>query len=157
VAYGFQLPAYGGPAASGSFLDSGTSLDMGKLLDFGGSSGGNGDGIRAGAQNSLVPDALVPKERTFMDGMLGDATSNGWGGLALKGLGGAAGLFMGMQQYGLAKDALAQAKDQYAKNYAAQRITTNAALSDRQNARVAASPTGYASTADYMSQYGIKA
>jgi hypothetical protein len=61
---------------------------------------------------------------------------------------------MGMQQYGLQKDALKQAKDQFAKNYAAQKGMTNSALSDRQIARNAAGP-GYQDTAGYMSQYGI--
>jgi hypothetical protein len=86
---------------------------------------------------------------------LGDATNKGWGGLALQGLGGAASLYMGMQQYGLAKDALKQSKEQYAKNYAAQKSMTNASLSDRQIARNAAGP-GYQDTAGYMAQYGIK-
>jgi hypothetical protein len=56
--------------------------------------------------------------------------------------------------WGWQKDALNQAKEQFAKNYAAQRGITNSALSDRQIARNAAGP-GYQDTAGYMSQYGI--
>lgn len=108
-------------------------------------------GFRSSADSSL------PAKPDFfsMESLLGNATQKGWGGLALQGLGGAAGLFMGMQQYGLAKNALAQAKEQYAKNYAAQQATTNSALNDRQIARNAAGP-GYQDTASYMAQYGIK-
>ena len=89
-----------------------------------------------------------------MESLLGNATQNGWGGMALGGLGAAGSLYLGMQQYGLQKDALAQAKDQFAKNYAAQKGMTNSALSDRQIARNA-SGSGYQDTAGYMAQYGI--
>ena len=62
---------------------------------------------------------------------------------------------MGMKQYGLAKDALNQAKEQYNKNYAAQKTTTNSSLEDRQRARVASSPNAYESVDTYMAQNRI--
>ena len=71
---------------------------------------------------------------------------------ALSGLGN---LFMGMQNYGLAKDQLKFQKDAYNKNYAAQAKTTNASLEDRQAARVASNPTAYASVSDYMAKNRI--
>jgi hypothetical protein len=89
-------------------------------------------------------------------GFLGNKEGAGWGGLALGGIQGAANLFMGMKQYGMAKDALNQAKEQYNKNYAAQKTTTNASLEDRQRARVASSPNAYISVDEYMAQNGIK-
>lgn len=80
---------------------------------------------------------------------------NGWGGLAVQGALGLGNLFMGMQQYNLAKDTLANNKAQFAKNYAAQRQATNTALEDRQRARVSANPNAYQSVSDYMAQHRI--
>ena len=71
---------------------------------------------------------------------------------AVSGLGN---LWMGMKNYGLAKDQLAFQKDAYAKNYAAQKQITNASLEDRQRARVAANPAAYASVSDYMAKNRI--
>lgn len=87
---------------------------------------------------------------------LSTSTQQGWGGTAL-GVG--QGLFnawMGLQQYGLAKDQLREGKRQFGLNYDAQVKTTNSALEDRQRARVASNPGAYQSVGDYMTQYGIK-
>ena len=70
----------------------------------------------------------------------------------LQGLGSA---YMGMQQYGLAKEQLQFSKDSFNKNYAAQAKMTNAMLEDRQRARVAANPGAYQSVGDYMAQSRI--
>ena len=87
---------------------------------------------------------------------LADGTSvNGFGGMTLGALSGLGNLFMGMQNYGLAKDQLKFQKDAYNKNYAAQKQTTNASLEDRQRARVASNPTAYQSVSDYMTKNGI--
>lgn len=64
--------------------------------------------------------------------------------------------FMGMKQYGLYKDQLAESKRQFGLNYDAQRTTTNTALQDRQIARVASNPGAYQSVGAYMSANGIK-
>ena len=93
-------------------------------------------------------------------GMLGSTDSNGiktegWGGMALGGASALANLFMGMQQYGLAKDQLAFSKEAFNKNFEAQRNSTNSALADRQAARVASNPGGYESVGDYMKKYGV--
>ena len=61
-----------------------------------------------------------------------------------------------MKNYGLMKDQLAFSKDSFAKNYEAQRTTTNASLQDRQAARVASNPGAYQSVSDYMAKNGIK-
>ena len=71
---------------------------------------------------------------------------------AISGLGN---LFMGMKNYGLAKDQLKFQKDAYNKNYAAQVKTTNASLEDRQRARVASNPTAFESVSDYMAKNRI--
>lgn len=86
----------------------------------------------------------------------GTKTGQGWGGMAL---GSAQGLFnawLGMKQYGLAKDQLAEGKRQFQLNYDAQRTTTNSALEDRQRARVASNPGAYQSVGAYMDQNGIR-
>ena len=102
----------------------------------------------------------LSKEPTLWDSFLGykkvDGTAvNGFGGLALGAASGLGNLWMGMKNYGLAKNQLAFQEDAYAKNYAAQAKITDAALEDRQRARVAANPTAYASVSDYMAKNGI--
>lgn len=95
------------------------------------------------AGNGPVGSSFMDSD--FMKGMLGkrnkDGTQDlGWGGMAL---GTAQGLFsgyMGMKNYGLAKDSLEQGKKQFQMNYDAQKQTTNTALEDRQRARVANNP-----------------
>ena len=68
---------------------------------------------------------------------------NGWGGLALGGLQGLGSAYMGMQQYGLARDQLQFSKDAFNKNYGAQKITTNNQIRSRNFARNAANPGMY--------------
>lgn len=87
-----------------------------------------------------------------MNGIFG---KNGWGMPALQVGTGLLDSFMGLKQYGLAKDALKQQRNQFDKNFAAQQKTTNAALSDRQRARVASNPGAYQSEADYMARWGV--
>lgn len=83
------------------------------------------------------------------------AQQQGWGGLALGAAQGLGNAWMGMKQYGLAKDALKENKRQFNTNYEAQRKLTNAQLEDRQRARVAANSGAYQSVGDYMNKNGI--
>lgn len=91
----------------------------------------------------------------WWDGWAGTKEAPGWGGMAMNGISGLASAFMGMKQYGLAKDTLNQHKAEYAANYAAQKTTTNASMADRQAARVASNPGAYQSVGDYMNKNGI--
>ena len=96
----------------------------------------------------------------WWDGALGSTNAqgmktDGWGGMALSTVSGLMNAYMGMKQYGLAKQTLAHNKDQFAKNYAAQKTTTNAAFEDRQRARVASNPGAYQSVGDYMKKNAI--
>lgn len=96
------------------------------------------------------------RESGFLGGR--DANNNqfqGWGGLALGGLQGLGSLYMGMKQYGLAKDQLGFQKDAFSKNYEAQKMATNTQLEDRQRARVASNSGAYQSVGDYMKQNGV--
>lgn len=80
----------------------------------------------------------------------------GWGGLALGAAQGIGNAFMGMRQYGLAKDALKENKRQYNQNFAAQRQTVNSQLEDRLRARVASNAGAYQSVGKYMDKNRIK-
>ena len=89
-------------------------------------------------------------------GMVGTSEQPGWGGLGLRAASGIASTFMGMKQYGLAKNRLAAQKEQFERNYAAQRTTTNAQLEDRQRARVSADANAYESVGSYMDRNRIR-
>lgn len=113
-----------------------------------------------GDWGSTTPTVPVDTGASFMKSLLGykDAQGNqfqGWGGLALGAAQGIGNLFMGMQQYNLAKESLANSKAQFEKNYAAQAQTTNTALEDRQRARVASNAGAYESVDSYMSKHKV--
>lgn len=78
-----------------------------------------------------------------------------YGGTLLGAAQGLGNLFLGMKQYGLAKDALKESRRQFQLNYDAQRKLTNARLMDRQNARRAADPTRHMSAEEYLEKYGV--
>ena len=109
----------------------------------------SGPNFNSGATNMSGPGANTG----FLDGALGP---NGWGNLALNAAGGLASTFLGMKQYGLAKQSLAENKRQFQLNYDAQKQTTNTRLEDRQRARVASNAGAYQSVGDYMTVNGIK-
>ena len=80
-------------------------------------------------------DSIDPKTGIKTQGMLG----------SLAGLGSAAAnWYMGMKQYGLAKDTLKENKKQFAMNYGAQRDITNEKLRYQHEALLAANPRAYA-------------
>lgn len=76
--------------------------------------------------------------------------------VGLGALQGAASLYMGMQQYGLAKKQLSESKRQFDMQYGANKTLTNARLEDRQAARVASNPGAYQSVDAYMAKNGVK-
>lgn len=111
--------------------------------------------------NPNISNTVAPYDPSLWDKFFGyrDANGiahNGMGGLALGAASGLMNGYMAMQNYGLAKDQFNFQKNAFNKNWAAQKSTTNAAMSDRQAARVASNPTAYQSVGDYMTQYGIK-
>lgn len=109
-----------------------------------------------------VPGVTAPTGGSLFGGFLnqyndsGQITQQGWGMPAIAAGQGLFNAYMGMQQYGLFKDQLKQAKREFNLNYDAQQRTTNAALEDRQRARVASNPGAYQSVGDYMNQNGIQ-
>lgn len=88
-------------------------------------------------------------------GILGTRDAQGWGGLALGGAQALGGLYLGMKQYNLAKEALAASKSQFERNFANQVKNTNTALEDRQRARVASNAGAYQSVGDYMNDHKV--
>lgn len=76
--------------------------------------------------------------------------------MAIGGLSALSNSYMGMKQYGLAKEQFAESKRQYNQNYAAQRTLTNSQLEDRQRARVASNAGAYESVGSYMNRNGVK-
>lgn len=66
--------------------------------------------------------------------------TDGWGKPAIDLLGGLTNLFLGMKQYGLAKQIAADSRSQFERNFNAQRQAINAHMEDRQRARVSANP-----------------
>lgn len=118
---------------------------------------------------SLVPGLTGPSGGGGMgagggggmfDGFLSQTNANGvtqqgWGMPALAVGQGLMNAWLGMKQYGLAKQTLEENKRQFQLNYDAQAKTTNSALEDRQRARVASNAGAYQSVGDYMSQNRI--
>lgn len=128
---------------------------------FGSNYDGSGfNGVGAGSNLAPVTQKSPWYNSGAFEGMLGSTDANGirtqgWGGLAL-GVGqGLMNAYLGMQQYGLAKDTFNENKRQFELNYAAKQKTTNAALADRQAARVASNSSQYESVGDYMKKYGV--
>ena len=109
-----------------------------------------GPNFNSGATNMSGPGVT---DKSFWESATGP---NGWGNLALGAASGLASTFLGMKQYGLAKQTLAENKRQFQLNYDAQKQTTNTRLEDRQRARVASNAGAYQSVGAYMGANGIK-
>ena len=134
------MPDYGSPTGNGAWL--GDYGDLAPALTNVTPPGGGSNWFR---------------DSGFLSQKNADGTmSQGWGGLALGGAQALGSLYMGMKQYGLAKETLANNKAQFERNFAAQKATTNASLEDRQRARVASNPDAYQSVGDYMNQNGVR-
>ena len=145
---------------------------------------GQGMGGSTAGDSSLAPGAMTDKiaELNLGGGGLMDGFKKSWGemdwfggkgkdGMKTMGkadylMGGASAAlnaFMGMKQYGLQKDQFNFQKNAFNKQFTAQAGLTNASLSDRQQGREAEyafngnKGVKPASTADYMSKYGVKA
>lgn len=141
---------------SNNLLNIDTSNPMGIATQpqsgMGGFSLGQIPGMSAGVGTAA---GAAPAGGGFMKGLIGTKEAPGWGGLALGAAQGLSDAYTGMQQLALAKKTLAANKEQFALNFGAQQRTTNAALEDRQRARVASNSGAYQSVGDYMNQNRI--
>jgi hypothetical protein len=117
--------------------------------------GGWGGGLmpQAGSTGTMGIPAKVP---TFWDKMIGwtdpatQVQHAGWGGLALGGIEALGSGWLGLQQYGLAKDQLKFQKEAFNRDFANQVKMINGQLEDRQRARVQSNPYAYESVGAYL-------
>jgi hypothetical protein len=122
-----------------------------------------GQSLLTSANTGTLPGmGINPDEMSLWGKMFGQTNADGtqhMGALAptinsLTGLGNA---YLGMKQYGLAKDALRQSKREFEINHGNQVRMTNAELEARQRNRIAANPNaGYRSVGDYMNEFGVQ-
>lgn len=126
---------------------------------YGGLTGANVEGVDlAGAAPGGWWSDLTQsvKDSGFLGSTAPDGTkTQGWGGMALGAAQGLANSYMGMQQYGLAKDTFNENKRQFALNFGNQQKLTNSRLEDRQAARVASNANAYQSVGEYMKKNGV--
>ena len=144
-----NMPAWSNPI-DGNYTN---AMDMASDA-YGTSKLANIGGLQSG-QTYGVMDKFGDSLKSFFGGAVGTREAPGWGGLALSAAGGLASTYMGMKQYGLAKDSFDENKRQYAQNFDAQRGLTNSRLEDRQIRRNIERPDSMAA-AEYMSKYGVK-
>jgi hypothetical protein len=64
--------------------------------------------------------------------------------------------YLGMKQYGLAKDAFKQNRREFNLNYDAQQQSVNSQLEDRQRNRVRGNPDAYESVSSYMGRNRVR-
>jgi hypothetical protein len=107
-----------------------STVDMSGFGNMVGAAGSGSSGGGGGGGGGLFGNFLGS---TATDG----SKSAGWGGMALGAVQGLGNMYMGMKQFGLAKDQLKSSKEQFAMNYGAQRTMTNNSINDRNVARVA--------------------
>ncbi len=108
------------------------------------------------SNSQILQDINAPAMGGFdKDFWFGNRNQMGAAGFALQGASSLANLYMGMKQYGLAKDQLAFQKDSFSKQYDANRGLTNSRLEDRQARRVLENPNA-TGVAEYMSKWGVK-
>lgn len=91
-----------------------------------------------------LPGTLTNSLSGFQIGQLGLGAANG----LLNG-------YLGFRDLSQAKNQARQAQQNWDKQWSANVKNTNAALSDRQAARVASNPNAYESVDSYMKKYGI--
>jgi hypothetical protein len=136
----------------------GFNMDLGSMQSWG---QGGAAPAAGGVPTSLTAPGgwqdLFSMEKLFGSQTPG-AQTQGWAAPALGTLSGLASAWMGMQQYGLAKDALKEGKRQFNLNYDAQKKSYNNELEDRQNARIQSAGSGAGAlptTAETMKKYGL--
>ena len=107
------------------------------------------------AAGSTIAKTVGGGGNSFWSNFAGDKNGGGWGMPAIAAGKGLLDGYLGMKQFGLAKDQFKFQKNAFNKNFEAQQKTTNSQLEDRQNARNAVNPGAHQSTAEYMSRFGI--
>lgn len=114
----------------------------------------------SGMFNFGITDKLKGMNSWMQDtGMIGSTKDGiqkeGWGGMLANGIGALSNAYFAMQQYGLAKQSLEQNKEQFNKNYEANKKITNARLEGKAAARYNNNPKGHLSPEEYMRKHGV--
>lgn len=114
----------------------------------------------SGMFNFGITDRLKGMNSWMQDtGMIGSTKDGiqkeGWGGMLATGIGALSNAYFAMQQYGLAKESLQQNKEQFNKNYEANKKITNARLEGKAAARYRNNPKGHLSPEEYMRKHGV--
>ena len=126
-------------------------MDLDESLDIWGA--GDGRGNVAGLPSLGNNNTPVGDEGAWS--WFGGKDQNSILGTGL-GLGkGAMDAYLGYQQLGVAKDALAFKKDAFSKQFGSQKQLLNTQLRDRQRARLSANPAGHQSVEQYMKESGL--
>lgn len=112
--------------------------------------------LQSGAIQPPQGGSSLNQGPSWQDRLLGGPDQMGWGQLGLGTVGTLGNLYMGMQQYGMARDQLRENRRQFDLNYGNQRDMINTRLADRQAARVASNPNAYQSVGEYMDQNRIR-
>ena len=135
------------------------------MANYGSAQPGMNPSGYAGAQPGMMlpgnPGNAGGGEVSWLDKLLGyqdgEVFNPGYLKTGVDVVGGIGNLYLGMKQYGLAKDQFAENKRQYNQNFEVQKNLTNSALADRQRGRLAAQPNAnHPSLSEYMSKYGVK-
>lgn len=113
-----------------SFTDAYAAKSANSVIGTPVSGGSPTDGLYAGAQ-------IEPLDKAKLGLAAGSALLNG---------------FLGMRQYGLAKDQLAFQKEAFKTNLANQKKLVNARIEDRARARHAANPNAYEDPTSYVAR-----
>jgi hypothetical protein len=148
---------FGKPSFGTGLTDTLNGVDLigTNISDFSGPNLGNYNSLAGYGASAVLPNngSLSAPVKPVDSAGLGFFDKVGAGVSAFKSLSDA---YLGMKQYGLAKDALKESQQQFDLNFGAQRNTINSQLADRQRARVASNPNAYQSEAEYMAKWGIK-
>jgi hypothetical protein len=131
-----------------------------EALDFFGLGAKPKYGMQPGMAPALA-GGQAPVDFTLLQKLFGGALADGtktMGAVApiLQGAGALGNVWMGMKNYGLAKDSLKEGKRQFNMNYGAQRDSTNTFMEDRQKTRYASNPNFYESPTTYMEKNRIR-
>lgn len=126
---------------------------------FGGGGGNTAMSVPAtpGMTGTSIAATATPNQfntPNFTSG-LGGITGLQMGQLGLGAANGLLSAYLGFSGLNQAKNQARQAQNNWDKQWSANVRTTNAALEDRQRARLASNPTGYEGVDSYMKKYGI--
>ena len=143
MAYGPQPDPYGNNILGQQFQAPGSQYGMSQFQIPGGAPGGGG-----GFGDMFSRESILGNSQTG---------TQGWGMPALQTFGGLASIYMGMKQYGLAKDSLKENKRQFNMNHKNQVSMVNNQLEDRQRARLNSNggQGTYESVGTYMDKHGV--